>query len=211
YAAEGRPVGRRHREPHAAFHPEPGVERYPAAMPPGRRGAIYQDESGGRGQSRAHGTRRRRLGRNEPMTAAAVLEIQRLTVSAIVTLAPDRSAEEQEGQSAHERNTATPHVLSFLSLRSEENSRWLRLSCRFVEPHPGFPTERDALPRRMARGGARPIHWHRESTQRRPGAQIFPQAPQFLPSRSICVSQPLIRRPSQSAVPAKHRNTQSWA
>src|SRR5438445_609593 len=144
------------------------------------------------------------------MTATTVVEIERLTVSAIVTLSTDRSTEQREGESADERNTATPHLLSSLSLRSERDSRWLRLSCRFVEPHPGFPTERDASPRRMDRGGAHPIHWHRESTQRRPGAQIFPQAPQFLTSRSICVSQPLIRRPSQSAVPAKHRNTQSW-
>src|SRR3989442_546202 len=51
------------------------------------------------------------------MTAAAVVEIQRLTVSAIVTLATDRSGEQQECESAHERNAATPHVLSSLSLR----------------------------------------------------------------------------------------------
>src|SRR5438309_2641584 len=51
------------------------------------------------------------------MAAATVVEIERLTVSAIVTLATDRSAEQQEGESADERNTATPHVLSSLSLR----------------------------------------------------------------------------------------------
>src|SRR5207253_8424083 len=51
------------------------------------------------------------------MAAATVVEIERLTVSAIVTLATDRSAEQQEGESAHERNTATPHVPSSLSLR----------------------------------------------------------------------------------------------
>ena len=80
------------------------------------------------------------------MTAAAVVEIQRLTVSTIVTLAADRSAEQQEGECAHERNTATPHVLSSLSLRFglNETSRWLRLSCRFLTPHPGCPTQRDA-------------------------------------------------------------------